>query len=130
MLIGVDTGFFFFLESQNPVAVEIWRNREIVTSTIVLYEIQKKLLHGHFKDWPTIIQDIRKSLVTVPLTTDIALRAAHLAYGTGMPGLDALILASLLDAGCEEIYTTDQHFEAYQKRGIKIINLRGDDKDG
>ena len=43
MLTGVDTGFFFALEEGNPVAMSIWDDREIVTSAIVLYELQKKL---------------------------------------------------------------------------------------
>ena len=125
MLTGVDTGFFFLLEAQDLVAVEVWSNREIVTSAVVLYELQKKLLQGHFGDWPTLLDDIKHSVAAIPVTTDIALRAAHLAHGTGMPGLDALILACLLDAGCSQIYTTDEHFQLYEKKGIDIIMLGG-----
>jgi len=125
MLTGVDTGFFFLLEAQDLVAVEVWSNREIVTSAVVLYELQKKLLQGHFGNWPTLLEDIKHSVAAIPVTTDIALRAAHLAHGTGMPGLDALILASLLDAGCTQVYTTDEHFRLYQKKGIDVIILGG-----
>lgn len=48
MLTGVDTGFFFALEDGHPLAIKVWKEQEIVTSTIVLYELQKKLLQGHF----------------------------------------------------------------------------------
>jgi len=124
MLTGVDTGFFFALESQHRVALKVWKGREIVTSAIVLYELQRKLLQGHFERWPTLITDIQKSIEVVPITPDVALKASHIAHGTGMPGLDALILSSLLEAGCEEIYTTDNHLEQYRKAAVKIINLR------
>ena len=123
MLTGVDTGFFFALEEQDPVAIRVWKEREIITSPVVLYEIQKKLLQEKFKRWPTIIEDIEKAVVVTPLTVKTALKAGHLAHGTGIPGLDALILSSLLEAECKEIYTTDRHFELYKSKGVKIINL-------
>ena len=123
MLTGIDTGFFFALEEQDTVAIRVWKEREIITSPVVLYEIQKKLLQEKFKRWPTIIEDIEKAVVVTPLTVKTALKAGHLAHGTGMPGLDALILSSLLEAECKEIYTTDRHFELYKSKGVKIINL-------
>lgn len=123
MLIGVDTGFFFELEKEHPAAIDIWNTRTIATSVIVVYELQKKLLQRKFEGWKTVIEDIKKSVSVVPLTVDIALKASHIAHTTGMPGLDVLILSSLLEAGCKEVYTTDSHFELYRGKGIKIINL-------
>jgi len=123
MLTGIDTGFFFALEEENPVAISIWENRELVTSAIVLYELQKKLLQKKFEGWKTILEDITKSVFVVPITPDIALKAGRLAHTTAMPGLDVLILSSLLEAGCKEVYTTDAHFELHHGKGLKIINL-------
>lgn len=123
MLIGVDTGFFFALENEHPGAIDIWEDQPIATSAIVLYELQKKLLQKRFEGWKTVIDDIKKSVSVIPLTIDIALKASHIAYTTGMPGLDVLILCSLLEAGCKEIYTTDSHFELYRGKGVKIINM-------
>lgn len=57
MLTGLDTGFFFALQEQNPDAFRIWQERETITSVIVLYELQRKLLKGEFKGWSTIISD-------------------------------------------------------------------------
>jgi len=123
MLTGVDTGFFFELEKEDPIAISIWDNREIVTSAIVLYEIQKKLLQNRFDKWKAIIDDIKKAIVVVPVTIEMALRAGWIAYETKMPGLDALILSSFLETGCKEIYTTDSHFELYHEKGVEIINI-------
>ena len=64
MLTGLDTGFFFALQEQNPVAIRIWQERETITSVIVLYELQRKLLKGEFKGWPTIISDISEAVVS------------------------------------------------------------------
>lgn len=103
--------------------MEIWKNKKITTCSIVLYEIQKKLLKGEFKNWTSIIDDIEKSVDVVSITPEVAKRASYISYGTGIPGLDALILRSLLSANCNQIYTRDPHFELYKKKGIKIINL-------
>jgi len=124
MLIGIDTGFFFALQDQHPIAIQVWQEHRTITSVIVLYELHRELLRGKFTNWPTIIDDISESVEVSTLNQKTALRASHIAHGTGMPGLDALILTSLLDAECNEIYTTDSHLELYQKKGIKIINLQ------
>ena len=123
MLTGLDTGFFFALQEQNSLAIRIWQEHETITSVIVLYELQRKLLKGQFKEWPTIISDISEAVDVVPVNRETALKASHIGHGTGMPGLDALILSSLLVPDCTEIYTTDSHMELYKKKGIKIINL-------
>lgn len=123
MLIKINTGFFFELEKEHPVAIDIWNTRAIATSVIVVYELQKKLLRRKFEGWKIVIEDIKKSVLVVSLTADIALKASHIAYTTGILGLDVLILSSLLEAGCKEIYTTDSHFELYREKRIKIINL-------
>lgn len=123
MLTGVDTGFFFALEDEHPLAVNIWEEREIVTSAVVLYELQKKLLQGHFNKWPKIIEDIEIATLVVPVSSSIALKSGHIAHEIKIPGLDALILTSLIEANCQEIYTSDSHFELYISKKIKIVNL-------
>lgn len=123
MLTGLDTGFFFALQEQNPDAIRIWQERETITSVIVLYELQRKLLKGEFKGWTTIISDISEAVDVMPVNRETALKASHIGHGTGMPGLDALILSSLLVPDCTEIYTTDSHMVLYKKKGIKIFNL-------
>lgn len=102
MLIGVDTGFFYSLQELHPIAVEVWSHKMIATSVIVLYEIQKKLLKGEFGDWPSMVSDIEKSVEVVSITSKIAKQASHIAHGTGIPGLDSLILSSLLASGCKD----------------------------
>lgn len=123
MIAGVDTGFFFALEEGHPIALKVWKEQEIITSVIVLYEIEKKLLQGRLKQWPTIMEDITLAVSPVILTENIAKDAAHLSHKYGLPGLDALILASLLDTEVQYIYTTDSHFELYKGRDAHIINL-------
>ena len=124
MIDGVDTGFFLCPQRRkNPIALTVWEEREIVTSVIVLYEIGKKLLQGHLKQRPSIMEDLSIAVSPVILTKDIARNAAHLRHKHGLSGLDALILSSLLDAKVRHIYTTDPHFELYKGKDAEIINL-------
>lgn len=123
MTAGVDTGFFFALEEQHPLALKVWEEQEIVTSVIVLYEIEKKLLAGRLSRWPTIMADLRLAVSAIALGEESARHAARLSHKFGLPGLDSLILATLLEAKVKRIYTTDAHFELYQGKGAEIINL-------
>lgn len=123
MTAGVDTGFFFALEEENPIALRVWEEQEIVTSVVVLYEIEKKLLGGRLSRWPTIMADLRLAVSAIDLGEDIAGKAARIGHKYGLPGLDSLILATLLDAKVKRIYTTDAHFELYHGKGVEIINL-------
>jgi predicted nucleic acid-binding protein len=123
MLTGLDTGFFFALQEKHPLALSVWQKHETITSVIVLYELQKKLLKGEFNEWSTIVSDISEAVDVVPVDEETALQASYIGHGTGIPGLDALILSSLLVPDCSEIYTTDSHFELYRKKGLKIVNL-------
>jgi predicted nucleic acid-binding protein len=46
-----------------------------------------------------------------------------MSHGLGIPAVDSVILAGMLDAKCEIIYTTDSHFETVVKKGVSIMNL-------
>jgi predicted nucleic acid-binding protein len=123
MLIGIDTGFFYALEEGDTTAAAIWEKNEIVTSVIVLYELNKAFLKGKLKGRASLMADIRRSVRVEPITEAIALEASLISHGTNMPGLDALILSSLIFAGCKVIYTKDHHLTSYRKKGLKIIAL-------
>jgi len=43
--------------------------------------------------------------------------------GTGIPAIDALIVACFVRSKVETIYTTDKHLKLYQNRNIEVIVL-------
>ncbi|HSQ35673.1 MAG TPA: PIN domain-containing protein [Candidatus Binatia bacterium] len=124
MLTGIDTGYFYALAAGRPAAVEAWECGELLTSVLCFYELEKKLLKGDLKAWPTILQDIAKAVEVVPLTITAALQAGPIAHKTGMPAFDALIISSFDEAGCSEILTLDHHFRLFVKKGLKITLLQ------
>jgi predicted nucleic acid-binding protein len=123
MLTGIDTSFFYALAAGDPLAAEAWERRELLTSALCFYELREKLLKGDMRAWPTLLEDIAKAVETVPVTASVAQKAGQIVHGTGMPAFDAIILSSLVEAGCEEILTMDQHFKLFSKKGLKITLL-------
>ena len=63
------------------------------------------------------------SATLVEVTGEASDEAARISHGTGIPALDALIIAGLVEAGCRTIYTKDEHFLRYARKGVDIILL-------
>ena len=132
MKIGIDTGFWVEFLRGNEQAKSLWNSfltdqNEAVCSAITLFEIEKLGLRGVFDK--ILINRIIERLMIVCNVVWIDNRAlissaANLSHGLGIPAADAMILACFLKFECLEIYTTDKHLEAYQKKGVKIINLK------
>jgi predicted nucleic acid-binding protein len=123
MLTGIDTSYFYALAAGHPIAVQAWENRELLTSALCFYELKKRLLRGDLKAWPSILEDIAKSVEAAPLTAAAALKAGPIARQTGMPAFDALIISQFIETGCAEILTMDPHFGLFSKKGLKITRM-------
>ncbi len=132
MKIGFDTGFFVLLSKGNERAIKLLSSLEKpdrtgVISALTIFELKRLMLMGKIekKIIETYISQI-PGVFRVMWIEDIGTldKAAKLSIGAGLSSLDALILASLLEAEVEKIYTTDRDFEAYNKKGVEVINLR------
>jgi len=123
MPVGVDTSFFFAVEADHPVALNIWNNEAIVISSITIFELQRKLLTGKFKGYHLLAQ-IERSVEIINVTAAIAKKAAFISHTFGIHGFDSLIISSLVGAGCKKIYSGDPHFEDFKEKNVKIVKLR------
>ncbi len=70
------------------------------------------------------LQIWKKEQLVVSVNLERSMMASHISQVTGIPALDALILASLLETGCKKILTKDPHFLKYKKKGIEITLIR------
>ncbi len=126
MPVGLDTGFFYALREGHPEAERVWREEaELVISVLTLFELRRAVLRQDptWRDAPGLLRDLRRATTVVPVTGSVALRAARIAHGTGMPAVDACILASLLQAGCTRIYTRDPDPARYRSDRVRIVVL-------
>ena len=132
-LIGCDTGFFVELLSGNDKAVMVWKDLIESTedssfvSSLTIFELERLALKGKIKKEASdvLIQALEGICAIGWLhSRDILSTGARLSHGLGIPSIDALILSWFVISGVTVIYTTDRHFELYNKKGITIVNLK------
>ena len=127
--VGLDTGFFLELLKGNRVAVNLWErivsgDLQAVTSVLVFFELRRLTLRGMIERdvWEKLEEAIFLNCEVVSLSRELAVEAANVSYGTGLPAVDALIYTAC--KGCCEFYTTDSHFEALKERKPRVILLK------
>ncbi|HUT07750.1 MAG TPA: PIN domain-containing protein [Candidatus Latescibacteria bacterium] len=121
-MIGVDTGFFFALREGDPTAVKVFEEEDLAASVLTRFEL-RRLSFRKSIPWPDFAVHLTRSVAILELTAEAADQAAGISHGTGMPAIDALILASLVAAGCRTIYTRDEHFLRLARQDVEIIRL-------
>lgn len=121
-MIGADTGFFFALREGHPEAARIFEDEEIAVSVLTLFELKRHALKRGIP-WTGLGEWLAESATVLDVTAAAAGEAASISHSTGIPAVDALILAGLLTAGCRTIYTRDEHFERLGRSGVAVIRL-------
>lgn len=121
-MIGVDTGFFFALSEGHALAIKVFQEAEVAVSVLTRFELLRVSLRRGIP-WEELGASLARSAMLVDVTDETADEAARISVGIGLPAIDALILAGLVKAGCRKIYTRDEHFRRYDRKGVEIILL-------
>lgn len=119
---GLDTGFFFDLRAGTSETQTLWRtvterDDPAAVSSITLYELTRHGLVGRLDSEFTeaILEGAGIAFTQAGVDSiDVLSRAARITHGMGLPMADALIAASLEEAGCDRVHTSDSDFEAYE----------------
>ena len=127
---GLDTGFFVRLLQGDQGARDLWQalgqgQEQGVFSCLTVFELERLALQGKLdrQRADVLLAALPNICAIVWLdTASVVLRAARIAHGTGLPAVDALILAGLLAAGAQMVYTTDD-WSTYHERGVQIVRL-------
>lgn len=129
MSLGADTGLLIALANKLPKALELWETvrsggNNLVISTVSINEL---LVHFYKRARQTAAKnliDVAKTLTKiaiVPVSLKIAELSAGYRYGLGIPTIDSIVLATFVDKGCQNLYTTDSHFRILKER--KVIGV-------
>lgn len=121
-MVGADTGFFFSLREGHPEALRVFEEEDVAVSVLTRFELRRLALRRGIP-WAALEPLLSRSVHVVELTADIADEAAALSHGTGLPALDALILASLVAVGCRTVYTRDEHFLRLGRKDVAVVRL-------
>ena len=87
---------------------------EVVTPTIVLYEVYKRLRRERKEEEVLlVIAQIMKTKV-VPLSEEIALSAVEIGLKHTLPMADAIVYATAMKENCP-VVTSDPHFKGLEE---------------
>jgi predicted nucleic acid-binding protein len=117
MLLVDSSGWIEFF-TDGPLAKEYARYLKdaarIVTPTIVLYEVYKKIKREKTEEEALIAVSLINRTSVVDLSESIALFAADLSLKFSLPMADAMVYATALEHNCK-IVTGDTHFRGLDR---------------
>jgi toxin FitB len=82
---------------------------ELITPTIVLLEVYRKLVRDRGREAGMPVRDLLEGTRVIPLSADLALSAADLGLRHGLATADAIVYATAQSAQAE-LVTRDAHF--------------------
>ena len=107
------------LADQYAEFIEKTEKRQIVTPTIVVYEVYKKIKHRNGEEKALEAYAQISLTRVVELTSSLSLKAADISISTGVAMADAIVIATANDYDAQ-ILTSDQHFKNITK--VKLIS--------
>lgn len=87
---------------------------KIITPTIVLYEVYKKIKRERSEEDALLAVSLINKTSIVPLSESIALLAADISLKHLLPMADAIVYATALEENCN-IVTSDAHFNGLDR---------------
>ena len=86
----------------------------IVTPTIVLYEVYKKIKRENTEENALQAVSLINKTSVIQLSESLALLAADLSLKYSLPMADAVVYATALEENCK-VVTSDTHFKSLEK---------------
>jgi len=83
---------------------------EIVTPSIVVFEVTKKIWREQGKEKAVLVAAQMQQTRIVPFDSHLAIAAAHASLQWGLPMADAIAYVTGMDCGCK-VVTSDSHFK-------------------
>lgn len=81
----------------------------IVTPSIAIYEVYKKVLREHGEDVAVMVAAKMNNTMVVELTAGLSMLAAGFSIKHGLPMADAIVYATEKSLDCQ-VVTSDKHF--------------------
>ncbi|MEW6410725.1 MAG: type II toxin-antitoxin system VapC family toxin [Nitrospirota bacterium] len=117
-MILVDSSEWIEYFTDVPFALEYSKYlkdlRKIVTPTIVLYEVYKKIKRERTEEDALLAVSLINKTTIVTLSESIALLAADLSLKHSLPMADAIVYATALEKNCK-VVTSDTHFKGLDR---------------
>ena len=106
---------FFTNGSRANVYIKYLKDpQNIITPTIVLYEVYKKIRRDRTEEDALLAVSAINRTSIIELSESIALLAADLSLKYDLPMADAIVYATALEKKCK-VVTSDAHFKKLEK---------------
>ncbi|MFZ4658996.1 MAG: type II toxin-antitoxin system VapC family toxin [Caldilineaceae bacterium] len=132
MIIGADTGYFINYVSNHPRALQIWQELEagqhiLIVSTLTINELfvyfyRRGIPQERVQRLLSLLQETSQIELT-PVSVPIAVRSAPYRHSLGLSTVDAVILATFVETGCELMVTADSDFKTARHQQVIPIEL-------
>lgn len=131
MVLGADTGFFVAYANRHPRALELWQElvnglHILIVSTLTINEI---LVYFYQRgdgqrgdEWVDLLVGT-EGIEVIPVSVQIAARSASYRHGMGLPTVDAVILTTFLERGCDKMLTTDTDFHVVDEQKVLAVEF-------
>lgn len=117
MLLVDSSGWIEFF-TEGPLSAEYSKYlkdlEKIVTPTIVLYEVYKKIKKERTEEDALFAVSLINRTSVIQLSESIALLAADLSLKHSLPMADAIVYATALEKNCK-VVTSDTHFKGFDR---------------
>jgi predicted nucleic acid-binding protein len=117
MLLVDSSGWIEFF-TEGPLSAEYSKYlkdlEKIVTPTIVLYEVYKKIKKERTEEDALFAVSLINRTSVIQLSESIALLAADLSLKYSLPMADAIVYATALEENCK-VVTSDTHFKGFDR---------------
>lgn len=114
MTLIVDSSGWIDFFANGPHAAEYAKYlrdpARIVTPTILLYEVYKKVRRERTEEDALVAVSLMNRTRIVPLSESIALLAAEVSLKHALPMADAIVYATAMEQNCK-VVTGDAHFK-------------------
>jgi predicted nucleic acid-binding protein len=113
-------------------ALQIWHELQagqhiMIVSTLTIneafvYSYRRGFSQERIHRWLALIQEMSR-IELIPVSVPIAIRSAPYRHSLGLSTVDAVILATFVETGCELMVTADSDFKTARHQQVIPIEL-------
>lgn len=131
MNIGIDTNFIIQVVEGRSEPLRIWQEaveglHRLTISTLTIGEIFLYFMRrGYLENASKWLDAIQQAhfITIAPVSIPIATRSAYLRHSLSLSTVDATILATFLESGCDKMLTADDDFRVAAQQRILLIEF-------
>lgn len=100
----------------------LWIVSTLTINEAFVYSYRRGFSQERIHRWLALIQEMSR-IELIPVSVPIAIRSAPFRHSLGLSTVDAVILATFVETGCELMVTADSDFKTARHQQVIPIEL-------